>query len=282
MEKIKLSNGLEMPKMLFGTFQMNNNVQWEQLLRVAAKERALGFDAAPSYHTETILANAVNSFLRNTAEYKRGDFFIQTKIDAWMMINGKGEIRPYVQNTLNKTKLEYFDLILIHWPQPDYFCDTWKSLEKVYENGLAKAIGICNCKKRHLYELIDHGANYIPMVIQNEIHPFNTENELLKICKDNNIVLQAYSPLFRMLPQLKENELLNTLAEKYRCSIANIVIAWHLQRGVVPIVKTSTPKRMEENLSSFLIELEKSDMDLIDLLNDDFRIFLDSRCCPGL
>ncbi len=281
MKKIMMSNGFGMPEMLFGSFQLDDPKALGEIVAASAQKGAFGFDTSPSYGTEQPLSQAINEYIAATEGVSREDFFITSKIDEWQMIKGKGNIRPYVAATLKKIKQPYIDLLLIHWPQPEFFVDTWKSFESVYESGMVRAIGICNARQRHIKRLENGGANICPMVVQNELHPFQTDEELVNYLQAKGIVVQAYSPLFRMEPKLSQNETLTALAEKYGCSVAQVVLRWHLQRGIVPIVKTSKPSRVAENLAATEFSLEEKDMALISALNENFKLFLESRCCPG-
>lgn len=281
MNKVILSNGKEMPQMLFGSFQLDTQQALGEIVAASAENGAFGFDTSPSYNTEQPLSKAINDYVKKNSGVSREDFFITSKIDEWQMIQKKGDIRPFVAATLKKINQPYIDLLLIHWPQPEYFAATWKSFESVYESGMAKSIGICNARLRHIKTLENSGANICPMVVQNELHPFLVDEQLVSELQAKGIVVQAYSPLFRMEPMLSQNETLLRLAEKYNCSVAQVVLKWHLERKIVPIVKTSKPQRVKENLAAFNIPLEAEDVRLISSLDMNFKLFLESRCCPG-
>lgn len=271
----------KMPKILFGSFQMSDSELIYSIVSEAASNGIRGFDTSPSYRTELDISKAINRYLIEHPESNRADFYLQSKIDAWQMIQKKGDIRPFVNATLKKIDQPYFDLLLIHWPQPDYFVETWKYMEKVYESGQAKAIGICNCQRRHIELLKRENTEILPMVIQNEIHPLNTDQDNIKYFKELGITVQAYSPLCRMISKLTENQVLIKLAEKYKVSIAQIILRWHIENGIVPIVKTSKPQRVMENIAAMNFEMDSEDVQLISMLNENFKIFLESRCCPG-
>ncbi|MBQ7078004.1 MAG: aldo/keto reductase [Lachnospiraceae bacterium] len=281
MESISLSNGKNIPKVMLGSFQMNKESDMEAVVEEAISKGVYGFDTSPSYKTEESLARAVHKALSKHTDVKREDLFIGSKIDSWMMMEGKGDIRKYVEDVLERTKLSYLDLLLIHWPQPEYLVQTYLCMEKLYEEGMVKSIGVCNLKVRHFNKLIEGGATITPHVAQNEIHPFNTEEELVSYCKEKNIVVQAYSPLCRMIPEIKNDATLNILAIKYGVSVAQLMLRFHTQRGLVPIVKTSSPKRVSENTDIFNFTIEEDDMKTISLLDRHFKMFLESRCCPG-
>ena len=283
MEKLQNNPGMlnNMPGMLFGSFQITDEEQLYAIVEEAYRCGIKGFDTSPSYRSEAAVSRAINRYISAHNDVHREDFFFQTKIDEWQMIAKQGEIRPFVGATLKKIGQDYLDLLLIHWPQPDYFTATWKSMEKLYESGRVKAIGLCNVGERHVRLLEKAGANICPMVVQNEIHPLNTFEKSTQFLQDRGIVVQSYCPLCRMQPELTEKPLWKELTEKYGKSLAQIVLRWHIQRGLIPIVKTSKVKRVAENAEAMKFTLDAEDMERISGLNENFKIFLESRCCPG-
>ena len=281
MDVVTLNNGNKMPGIILGTFQMKSQADMDNVVKAAVDNKAMGFDTSPSYKTEEMLANSVKKVMAENPLVKREDFFITSKIDSWQMIERRGDIRPFVESILKKTGLEYWDLLLIHWPQPEFFEKTWLSMEKLYEEKIIKNIGVCNCKERHFKRLEAAGANYVPMVAQNEIHPLNTENDVVGYCNEHNITVQAYSPLGRMIADVRNNAVLNILADKYKVSVPQLMIRWHIQRGLVPIVKTSSAKRVKDNINVYSFEITREDMELITSLDRHLKLFLESRCCPG-
>ncbi len=280
MDNLILNNGKNIPNIMLGSFQMDDPKVMDEIVETAVANGVYGFDTSPSYKTEGMLSDSIKKVIKE-GKATREDFFVDTKIDSWQMIEKKGQIRPFVEFALKKTGLEYWDMLLIHWPQPEFLTQTWLAMEKLYEEGLVKNIGVCNFSVRHFNELERAGAHIVPMVVQNEIHPLNTEPELVEYCKNNNIIIQAYSPLCRMIPKMKHNALINILAEKYNVSVAQIILRWHVEMGFVPIVKTSSSKRVIENTDVFSFSLSKEDRDAISSLDEHFKIFLESRCCPG-
>ena len=281
MDNRTLKNGKMIPNIMFGSFQMTDQQEMNEIVSAAVENGVLGFDTSPSYRTEGMLATAVHNVMKTNPAIKREKFFIETKIDSWQMIAKKGEIRPFVTAKLKETKLQYWDCLLIHWPQPEYLVPTWKAMEKLYEEKLVRSIGVCNFSPRHFRTLQKGGAKIMPHICQSEIHPLNAEEELTAYCKEHGIILEAYSPLCRMIPQMRYNALINILAEKYHVSPAQIILRWHIEHGRVPIVKTSSVKRVKENTDIFSFSLSEEDCKAIHQLNEDFHIFLESRCCPG-
>ena len=160
--------------------------------------------------------------------------------------------------------MEYLDLYLIHWPN-ELNAETWRALEYLYKCGKVKAIGVCNFKIGHLEEL-KKTAQIMPMVNQIEIHPLSNKEGMLQYCQKNNIQLVAWSPIMR--GRVFSNELIIGLSEKYKKTIAQIILRWHVQRGVIPIPKSSNKERIKENLNIFDFEISNEDMKIINSLNE--------------
>lgn len=210
---------------------------------------------------------------------RREDIFITTKIG-----NGQqheGNIEAYVNMALENLKLSYIDLMLLHWPVPDYYINNWKKLEKVYETGKIKSIGLANCTERHLLALLDSGIKYKPHVVQFEYHPFRTVVGLVKMCKDNNIAIQAYSSLCQMIPLVTENKILKNMAIKYQKSIAQILLRWNIQQNIAPIFRSYNEGRIKEDALIFDFEINEDDMHRLFELNIDYKYHPESINCPG-
>jgi diketogulonate reductase-like aldo/keto reductase len=165
--------------------------------------------------------------------------------------------------------LEYLDLYLVHWPVKGKYVDTWKALEKLYADGKVRAIGVSNFHIHHLQDILDV-AEVKPMVNQVEYHPKLSQVELLNFCKENGIQMEAWSPL--MQGELLQNEVLMELAEKYNKSVAQIILRWDLQNGVVTIPKSVKEHRIKENADIFDFEITDEDMQKIHALNENKRV----------
>lgn len=276
MEYISLNNGVCMPKMMLGSFNISEQKIINNMVSTALAEDVNGFDTSPSYGSEEILGKA----LQNTG-INRKKVFISDKIDIWQMYEGKGEIRKYVEKSLKDLKTDYLDLLLIHWPFRRYLLETWKSFESLYEQKLVRSIGLCNVNSRVYSEFMQNRINIEPQVIQVEISPLRTINQDLELFFKTDVVVEAYSPLCRMVPQVKDNMILQMLAKKYDKSIPQIILRWHLERGVVPVFTSSKPERIRENVEVFNFKLEQSDIKLITSLNANYKIFPESYGCPG-
>lgn len=276
MEYISLTNGVCMPKMVLGSFNISEQEIINNMVSTALAEGVNGFDTSPSYGSEEILGKALQN-----AGINRKKVFISDKIDIWQMYEGKGEIRKYVEKSLKDLKTDYLDLLLIHWPFRRYLLETWKSFESLYEQKFVRSIGLCNVNSRVYSEFMQSEINIEPHVIQVEISPLRTINQDLELFFKTDVVVEAYSPLCRMVPQVKDNTILQMLAKKYDKSIAQIILRWHLERGVVPVFTSSKPERIRENVDVFNFKLEQSDIKLITSLNADYKIFPESYGCPG-
>lgn len=266
------------PKILVGT----NSMSQEALMHSVKAQLKFGlaaFDTAPNYKSEGKLGKIIQDAVEKQ-NARREDFFIQTKLDCIDQINNNVEGAFY--KSLKETGLEYLDSYLMHWPYPDTFVDDWKILEKLYKHGLVRNIGVCNFRERHWKKLLDSNIEILPHINQIEIHPLRTCDELLSFCKDRNISVQAYSPICKMLPPISENKILQSLSEKYGKSIPEIILAWHIHRGVAPITKSSKPSRLTQNINSALtLSLSTDDLNSITALNENYKFFVESWGCPG-
>jgi diketogulonate reductase-like aldo/keto reductase len=290
-----LSNGVEMPSIGMGTYPL----QGEAMAKAAVAATKCGyraFDTAHAYGNEVSVGNALQEVYRVNG-LKRADVFITSKIgedhdhgipDGKLFYastpNEQKDIKSIVSIQLNETlkdlRTDYLDLLLIHWPHPDYFVEVWKALEDEYHAGKVRAIGVSNCRKRHLKKLIDT-SSICPMVNQFELHPLNTRKELIAYCKQLGIQVEAYSPLLVMNRKLIESFILKSLSQKYNKSIPQIILRWDIQQGVIPIPKSGNPVRLQQNINIFDFELTDDDMKRIDSLNENYKGLVESTYCPG-
>lgn len=267
------------PWIFMGTFQnrdfdlLLNNVQ------IGIENGVFGFDTAPSYKSEGILGNVLNTLIAKGI-VKREELFISDKVDAWQMQEGNGEMTKYVQDALTKMHLDYLDLVLVHWPIPEFLYATMHSLKELKEKGLIRNIGVCNVRLGHL-KRIQSNVGFLPDFIQNEIHPLNTCDEVVNWCNDNGIKIMAYSPLCRMNKKIIESPILKELSIKYNKTIGQIVLRWHIERGIMPVFMSHNPKRILENTTIRDFSLDESDVQRISAMNENYKIFLESNGCPG-
>lgn len=255
-----LNNGVCMPKLGLGVYKMNEGSETVTAVKHAIEIGYRSIDTAFLYGNEEGVGRGIRE-----SGIAREELFITTKV--WNANQGYDETLQAFDESKKKMGLDYLDLYLIHWPVKDKYKETWKAIEKLYNDGQIRAIGVCNFQIHHLSDLMKD-CEIVPMVNQVEFHPRLTQKELLSFCKQNWIQLEAWSPLMRGdmdIPLLRE------LAEKYKKTPAQIVLRWDLQHEVATIPKTVTPQRMEENALIFDFELSLEDMAHIDGLNENKR-----------
>lgn len=247
-----------------------------EIVQLAIQNGIYGFDTAPSYHTEEVLGTVINQCMKDLL-IDRDSLFIQTKIDAWQMQDGRIEF--YVEQALQKLSLDYIDSLLIHWPLPKYLCKTWEIFLLIKERGLVKNIGVCNVRLRQLEELVTY--QQIPQIVQIERNPLRTCDDEVRFCENYEIEVQAYSPLCKMNSLINENSLLKGLSEKYNKSIGQIILRWHLDTGVIPIFTTRNPLRIKEYANIMDLSLSQEDLTAISSMNINYKMYLESCHCPG-
>ena len=248
-----LSNGVKMPSIGFGTYKSGNDEETAKIIKYALKIGYRQIDTASFYGNEVGIGNGIKE-----SGINREDIFLVTKL--WNEDHGYDKTIEAFNKSLERLQVDYIDLYLIHWPNK-LNSETWKAFEHLYKTGKVKSIGVCNFKIGHLEEL-KKTAEIMPMVNQVEIHPQSSKNDMLRYCEENNIQLVAWSPIMR--GKLFSNELILGLAEKYKKTIAQIILRWHVQRGIIPIPKSSNEGRIKENLSIFDFKLSNDDMSIID------------------
>ena len=267
------------PWIFMGTFQNRDSDLLLENVQVGLSCNVLGYDTAPSYQSEKALGKVLNTLITQKI-VRREELFVSDKIDAWQMQEGNSDVRTYVKDALQKMQLSYFDLLLIHWPISEYLYPAFKCLLDMKEKGLTRNIGVCNVRLGHL-KRIQSNVGFLPDFIQNEIHPLNNCEEVVNWCNDKNINVMAYSPLCRMNPKIRESSTLKDLSIKYDKTIGQIVLRWHLERNVIPVFMTHNPKRILENTAIRDFSLEKNDVERINAMNENYKIFLESNGCPA-
>ncbi|WP_400244521.1 aldo/keto reductase [Niallia sp. JL1B1071] len=262
-----LHNGVEMPWIGLGVFLVKDGEEVVNSVKAALEVGYRSIDTAAVYKNEEGVGKAIAE-----SNVPREELFITTKV--WNANQGYEATLAAFDVSMKKLGIDYLDLYLIHWPLPSQgkFVDTWKALEKLYKDGRVRAIGVSNFKVHHLEEVIANGE-IVPMVNQVEYHPRFNQRELHDFCKKHGIQLEAWSPL--MQGGLLEEPILVEIAKKYKKSTAQIIIRWDIQTGVVTIPKSVKPHRIAENADVFDFELSQEDMDKINALNQDQRMFAD-------
>ena len=284
-----------MPAIGMGTYPLQDAAMTRAALAaVDCGYRA--FDTAHAYGNEKSVGNALQEVYR-VGRVKREDLFLTSKIGddldsgipdgKWFYASTPGEqkdikgiVSKQLDETLKHLQTDYVDLLLIHWPHPDYFVEVWGAMEEEYHSGRVRAIGVSNCRQWHIERLLE-GGTLCPMVNQIELHPLNTKKSLVAYCQQLGIQVEAYSPLKLMVDQKTPDPVLVSLSQKYGKSIAQIILRWDIQQSIIPIPKSGNPSRLQENINVFDFELSDADMESIDSLNEDRKYIIESRYCPG-
>ncbi|KIV53881.1 glyoxal reductase [Aneurinibacillus migulanus] len=256
-----LHNGVHMPWLGLGVYKTQEGEEVEQAVKAAIEAGYRSIDTASLYHNERGVGKAIQ-----TCGIPREDLFITTKI--WNSDQGYDSTLRAFEQSREKLGLEYLDLYLIHWPVKEKYKDTWRAMEKLYENGLVRAIGVSNFHVHHLEDLLTD-ARIVPMVNQVEFHPRLTQKDLLVFCKKKGIQLEAWSPLMR--GRLLDETTLNDIARKHGKTPVQVILRWDLQHGVVTIPKSVHAERIIANADIFDFTLSKEEMERIDALNRNER-----------
>lgn len=257
-----LLNGVKMPWMGLGVFKVADGEDVVQSVKSAIRNGYISIDTASFYKNEEGVGQAIKE-----SGILREELFITTKL--WNADQGYESTLEAFETSLNKLGLDYLDLYLIHWPGKDKYKETWRAFEKLYKEGRVRAIGVSNFQIHHLEDLIS-SAEIKPMVNQVEYHPLLTQKDLHSYCKKQGIQLEAWSPLRQ--GTLLNDPILEDIAHKYNKSVAQVILRWDLQNGVVTIPKSTKEHRMIENATIFDFELSTEDIEKIDGLNQDSRV----------
>ncbi|MDD7740657.1 MAG: aldo/keto reductase [Fusicatenibacter sp.] len=259
--KIILNDGNEMPLLGLGVYKVVEENEVEQTIRNAVAAGYRMIDTASVYKNEEGVGRGIRS-----CGIPREDLFITTKI--WNTAQRVGDIEGAFHRSLDRMKLDYVDLYLIHWPVSGCYLQTWKAFEAIAASGRAKSIGVSNFEEPHLTQLFEFSGIY-PAVNQIECHPLWVRKALVSYCQEKKIAVQAYAPLARGL--YLKREIIQKLAEKYNKTPAQIGLRYLVQRGISVIPKSTHKERIESNADVFSFSLSDLDMALIDSMDEQFR-----------
>ncbi|MCP3774684.1 aldo/keto reductase [Paenibacillus sp. MZ04-78.2] len=255
-----LNNGVRMPWLGLGVWKTKEGDEVVQAVQHALEAGYRSIDTAAVYGNEAGVGQAIQA-----SSIPRDQLFITTKV--WNADQGYDSTLRAFEESRRKLQLEVIDLYLIHWPVKGKYKETWKALEKLYKDGVVRAIGVSNFKVHHLEDLLQ-GSEIVPAVNQVEFHPLLIQQELRTFCKEHKIQLEAWSPLMQGNLELP---LLSELADKYGKTPAQIILRWDLQHGVVTIPKSIRESRIRENINVFDFALSDDDIARLDGLNQDRR-----------
>lgn len=260
--QIQLSNGMEIPSLGFGTYKMTDERNAEDISRAID----IGYrmiDTAWMYKNEKIVGRAIKD-----SSVDRESLFIATKV--WPNYYGKDDTKFSVERSLRDLDVDYLDLLYLHWPGKGYK-ESWRVLESCLDQGIARAIAVCNLREEHLEKLSTY-ANVKPVIDQIEIHPQLQEKELRAYLKEKDIQPIAYTPLARGQNNIYEEKPIVEAAKKHGKSPAQIILRWHIQNGIIPIPKAKSAEHQKENIQIFDFELSNSEMEQLEKLDQNKRI----------
>lgn len=259
-------------------FALRNRIYYrvvcKKYVSAIANALKLGFrliDYSSAYGDGKLLQKAIRK-----SGVKREELFITTRISNSAQFEGR--VREEFMTFLKNMQLSYVDLLQFHWPVTNLYLDTWREMEKLYEEGLVKHLGVANCHQHHLEEIFKI-CKYRPEVGQFEIHPLFTQKSLIRYYKDNGIVVEAYTPIARYDDRLVRLPLLRKIEKKYNKTFVQIILRWHVQNGIIPLVRSMSKKHQAENIDIFDFELSQEDMKAIDGININSRLRYDPDNC---
>lgn len=269
MQSVTLRNGVEMPVLGYGTFQITDPAVCEKCVSDALELSYRLFDTAASYQNETAVGKAVRS-----SGIPRKDLFITTKL--WVQDAGYDNTLKAFDISLKKLGLDYVDLYLIHQPFGDTY-GAWRAMERLYREGVIRAIGVSNFSPDRLVDLCMN-QEISPMVNQIEIHPFFQQQEALKVMEEYHVTPEAWGPLSEAQKNIFHDKVLSQIAQKHEKTTAQVILRWHFQRGIVTIPRTIRRERMAENLDIWDFSLTEKEMAAIAGMDIGHSEIIDHRC----
>ncbi|WP_394675628.1 aldo/keto reductase [uncultured Sphingobacterium sp.] len=268
MYKVKLNNGIEMPILGFGVFQIKDALECERAVIDAVETGYRLIDTAASYLNE----EAVGKAIKNCA-IQREELFITTKL--WVQDTGYEKTKTAFHRSLERLQLDYLDLYLIHQPYGDIF-GSWKAMQELYEAGKIRAIGTANFQPDRVMDLIVN-SGFTPAVNQIETHPFQQQIQNQAFLNENNIQTQSWGPFAEGKNDIFHNGVLKSIGENYNKTVAQVILRWLVQRDIIAIPKSVRKERIAENFQLFDFELTEKEMDAIRSLDTGESLFFDHR-----
>jgi 2,5-diketo-D-gluconate reductase A len=268
MQTVKLNNGVEIPILGFGVFQITDPAECERSVVEAIQTGYRHIDTAASYQNEEAVGRGVKQ-----SGAAREDLFITTKL--WIQRQGyEGTLKAF-ENSLNRLQLDYIDLYLIHQPYGDVYGE-WRAMEELHQQGKVRAIGVSNFQPDRIMDLMIHNK-IKPAVNQIEVNPFQQQIETQQFLQDNSVQVEAWAPFAEGRNNIFQNELLLSIAAKHNKSVAQVILRWLTQRGIIALAKSIRKERMLENISVFDFELSAEDMAAVTTLDTKTSSFFDHR-----
>ena len=300
MDKIKLNNGTEIPVIGFGPGGAGYSAKYKNLPTnkiMNYTQRAWNkFISRPAVHKTYV--SSISSAIRNgfrlidySAAYGNGNLLRKgiersgierNKLTLTTRVSNTAQLRNTVEDEfftqLKNLDLDYIDILMFHWPVTGCWQKTWKTMIELQKKGYVQTLGVANCKRHHLEELMGI-SDVTPSINQFEVHPLFTQKDEISFCKLNGITVEAYTPIARFDDRLVRLPLLKKLGEKYKKTIVQIVLRWHIQSGIIPVVRALSSNHQKENLDIFNFSLTDDEMTTIDNLNINSRLRYDPDNC---
>lgn len=268
MQNVKLNNGVEVPILGFGVFQITDSTECERSVVDAIQTGYSHIDTAASYLNEEAVGRGIKQ-----SGVAREKLFITTKL--WIQRNGYDGTLKAFERSLNRLQLDYIDLYLIHQPFGDVYGE-WRAMEELYQQGKARAIGVSNFPPDRIMDLMVNNK-ITPTVNQIEVNPFHQQMDTQKFLQDNSVQVEAWAPFAEGKNNIFQNELLLSIAAKHKKSVAQVILRWLVQRKIVVLSKSTRKERMIENISVLDFELSAEDMAAVTTLDTKTSSFFDHR-----
>ena len=268
MQNVRLNNGVEMPILGFGVYQIADAEECERSAYEAISTGYRLIDTAAAYKNEEAVGRAIKR-----SSVVREELFVTTKL--WIQDAGYESTKKAFERSLERLQLDHLDLYLIHQPYGDVY-GSWRAMEELYREGRVRTIGVSNFQPDRLMDLIVHNE-VVPAVNQIETHPFNQQIGTQKFLEENHVQIESWGPFAEGRNNIFQNELLLSIAGKYKKTVAQVILRWLTQRGVVVIPKSVRKERIVENFDIFDFELSGEDMNAIVALDTKQSLFFDHR-----
>lgn len=268
MEKVKLNNGIEIPILGFGVFQIPDPVECEKAVMNAIETGYRLIDTAASYLNEAAVGNAIKN-----CGIPREELFVTTKL--WVQDTGYEKTKAAFHKSLERLQIDYLDLYLIHQPYGDVF-GSWRAMQELYQEEKIRAIGVSNFQPDRVIDLIIN-SGFTPAINQIETHPFHQQTETQKFLLENNVQIQSWGPFAEGKNNIFHNGVLSGIGEKYNKSVAQVILRWLIQRGVIVIPKTIRKEKMDENFNIFDFKLSSEDLQALQALDTQSSLFFNHR-----
>lgn len=296
---VKLSNGIDIPcigngpgiigyssKQLISYNVVYNYIYraWNKLYKRPLLERTYIDAVANSFQIGLVLLDNSAAYRNEEYIYKaiqksgidRKDLFITTRCSNKAQF--AGNVREEFFKSLKALHTDYVDLYQFHWPVTNHYVNTWNEIVKLYREGYCRSIGVANCHQHHIETLMEK-SGFVPHINQFEVHPLFTQKPLIEYCKSKNIQVQAYTAIARFDDRLMRLPLLKNMAKRYNKTVVQVILRWHIQNGIIPLVRSLNTIRQLENISVFDFELTKEEMNAIDGININARVRYDPDNC---